>query len=987
MRQFLNEEVTYINKEQIDEAFRFLEKDNDPDATKATIHKFFIQLKFFTNNDFAFIDVHNERLFQENATVLRSIVEMLQDIKLKSDSENSSNQFLGDMFEGFLDSGVKQSEGQFFTPMPIVKFIMNSLPLEDMLIISEEPPKAIDYACGAGHFLTELARQITPLVEKYKKAEISEYYSNIIGIEKEYRLSKVAKVSAFMYGQDDIQIIYADALAKNELIKNNSFNILVANPPYSVKGFLETLKHPDRKAFELFGSIDEKGILTNNSIETFFIERAKQLLAPDGVAAIILPSSVLSNDANQYRQTREILLQHFHLIAIAELGSGTFGKTGTNTVTLFLKRRKLNPSEAEHYKYRAQCWIDGDVSARTKKNKQYNDLHLLEDYCKHIDIPFADYKYFLTEGVPNETLMLTEIWKEYEKTFYESTEIKNLQKRPAFKQQKPEAQKEELQQTLYRRIRHLETEKLYYFLLAHSNEVPVLIIKSPADNKAMKKFLGYEWSAAKGNEGIKYLNSQPVTTEEDEPVLITAQLNAIQTPMYNAAQKNDDTKLNYYINENFLGKSFMLPEALSEFAHTSRLADMLDFNRKDFSKAISLSGKKIVEVVSKFDTIKLREIVSNIGGLWTGKKQPFITTKVIRNTNFGKNGLLDVSDIANIEVEVNQFNNRKLQKGDIIIEKSGGSETQAVGRVVLFNLDNDSFSFSNFTARLRNESKNVESEFLFLVLNDFYNKGYTFNFQSGSSGLKNLDLQKYLEVKIPVPPFDVQKSIVAECRKVDEAVSEASQNIENSKAEIEKKVERTFQLNFPLKNIKQIARTNPSKTEIKDLENDMIVSFIDMASVSNEGFIEHKEDRQLKAVRKGSYTYFAENDIIMAKITPCMENGKCALAKKLTNEIALGSSEFHVIRAGENILPEYLFYHLNRQKIRHEAEANMTGSSDHRRVPISVYENLKIPVPPLPIQQKLVKEIEILEAQIATAQNVIQNAPTQKQQILKMWLE
>ena len=113
----------------------------------------------------------------------------------------------------------------------------------------------------------------------------------------------------------------------------------------------------------------------------------------------------------------------------------------------------------------------------------------------------------------------------------------------------------------------------------------------------------------------------------------------------------------------------MLPEALSEFAHTSRLADMLDFSRKDFSKAISLSGKKVVEVVSKFDTIKLKEIVSNIGGLWTGKKQPFITTKVIRNTNFGKNGLLDVSDIANIEVEVNQFNNRKLQKGDIIIGK------------------------------------------------------------------------------------------------------------------------------------------------------------------------------------------------------------------------------------------------------------------------------------------------------------------------------
>lgn len=79
------------------------------------------------------------------------------------------------------------------------------------------------------------------------ESEIYEYYKRIVGIEKDYRLSKVAKVSAFMYGQPDIQILYADALANNEKIRENSFNILVANPPYSVKGFLETLSEEDRK--------------------------------------------------------------------------------------------------------------------------------------------------------------------------------------------------------------------------------------------------------------------------------------------------------------------------------------------------------------------------------------------------------------------------------------------------------------------------------------------------------------------------------------------------------------------------------------------------------------------------------------------------------------------------------------------------------------------------------------------------------------------
>jgi len=208
MKRFLGEDVTYIDNEAIDQAFRFFK--NDPEATRETIKKYFRELKFFTNNDFAFIDVHNEKLFYQNAAVLLKIVKMLQDIQLKTEEEN---QFLGDMFEGFLDQGVKQSEGQFFTPMPIVKFILKSLPLEQIITESDQIPKVIDYACGAGHFLNEYAQEIKLILEQRKEAEIDKYFEMVFGIEKEYRLSKVSKVSAFMYGQDDINIVYADSLA------------------------------------------------------------------------------------------------------------------------------------------------------------------------------------------------------------------------------------------------------------------------------------------------------------------------------------------------------------------------------------------------------------------------------------------------------------------------------------------------------------------------------------------------------------------------------------------------------------------------------------------------------------------------------------------------------------------------------------------------------------------------------------------------------
>ena len=121
---------------------------------------------------------------------------MLQDIRLRTEKPN---QFLGDLFEGFLDQGVKQNEGQFFTPLPIVRFIVSSLPLET-LHAERAVPKVIDYACGAGHFLNEYAQQVKPFISVLGITE-QDCYNAIYGIEKEYRLSKVAKVSALCMGK------------------------------------------------------------------------------------------------------------------------------------------------------------------------------------------------------------------------------------------------------------------------------------------------------------------------------------------------------------------------------------------------------------------------------------------------------------------------------------------------------------------------------------------------------------------------------------------------------------------------------------------------------------------------------------------------------------------------------------------------------------------------------------------------------------------
>lgn len=161
--------------------------------------------------------------------------------------------------------------------------------------------------------------------------------------------------------------------------------------------------------------------------------------------------------------------------------------------------------------------------------------------------------------------------------------------------------------------------------------------------------------------------------------------------------------------------------------------------------------------------IALGQITTTINGLWTGKKPPFINIAVIRNTNFSKDCRLKMNDVAMIDVEVKQFASRKLKIGDIIIEKSGGSDKQPVGRPVLFNIPEGDYSFSNFTSTLRvNDQSVILPEYLHKFLYKFYLTGKTAEMQSKTTGLRNLDFNAYKAIKVPVPSIEEQQRIVDE---------------------------------------------------------------------------------------------------------------------------------------------------------------------------------------------------------------------------------
>ncbi|EAI4024970.1 restriction endonuclease [Campylobacter coli] len=1025
MKEFLGEKITFVSNEDIEKDFKQLKIK----TLKEVMQNYIKELKFYSNNDFAFLEVHNKELFLKNALVLKEIVELFANYKL---TQNSTNQFLGNLFELFLQKGMKQDEGQFFTPIQICEFIMYSLPLQEMLSKNSKALRVIDYACGAGHFLNTYANELKRYLTE---DELKEHYKNIYGIEKEYRLSKVSKVSSAMYGQNEINILYADALASFELantnnlegekakpqIESNSFDLLIANPPYSVKGFLETLSDKSKNTYKLFN--DDINIETNNSIECFFCERANQILNDNAKAAIILPSSILNKDSI-YKNTREILFQNFDFIAIVELGNQTFGATGTNTIILFLRKKETFKQE-NHLISQDYSLIKERIEAENLKDNESFYQNYLSAYCDFRKFDKELYSNFLNGNLDSKLAEL-EAFKDYRNAFRQTSDYKKLKESKIYKESEDKQSLEDKAFLAYTQA--IEKDKLLYFCLSLNQEV--LIIKSPSDIKEQKKFLGYEWSNRKGDEGLKELH---------EPYL---------SPLFERGNPQNETKLNTLIYKSFLNTLDVIPQELQIYATKARLVDMMDFEKVEFNKAISLNPSNSMQsemsnpfTNSKYELVRLGDII--IDNLKSKIKVKEAKENITGKYPFFTSG-----------TNIYRYDEYLIEGKNIFLSTGGNA-------IVQFYNGKSSYSTDTYALKSNNENY-IDTYFLYILLKQLENFINCFLFKG--SGLKHLQKTELKSLKIPLPPLEIQKQIVAECEKVEEQYNTLSLSIKeyqnlikamlqkcgiiednqeyelNSILENLQKLESKLDFNLLLslieeqishsevlveetqskerkqdfnafknfsKTIQELLQTlstppkdgwkrislkneqyielNPSKKEISKLDENMLVSFIEMASVSDKGYIQSKIDRSLNEVRKG-YTYFIENDILIAKITPCMENGKCAIAKNLTNNIGFGSTEFHIFRAKTGLDSSFLFYNLNQQNIREKAALAMTGASGHKRVPISFYENLTIPLPPLEIQEKIVQNIELVEQQIDFLNLKLELLEKEKEKILQKYL-
>lgn len=783
--------VDVVNKNESDISQIF--EDTNRSVTNglfAGIKELFEEIKFYNIKKFNFIDVENKEEFEMNFQILIKISALIQDINLSS---SETNHFFGDLFEGLLSKNVHQTEGQFFTPLPIVNFIIKSLPQFNNV----NSLKVLDYACGAGHFLTEFVK-LYPNAQAY-------------GIEKSQPLSQVAKIATIINGAKESHIVFKDSLSilntaevRFQGFDKESFDCIIANPPYSVKGFLNTISESDRQQFDLIHYVEESAYEKNNSIECFFIERTKYFLKKDGLVGIVLPSSTLSN-GNLYIKTRELLFANFNILAIVNLNSRTFGSTGINTIVLFAQKVKKN-SEGLLNTFIAK-----------KDYAQYLSYEAIDRYIDKQGYEKEDFFSFMQDEKLSDDLENHETFIEYRKKFKPKKSSKSLQKSwfkasELFKKDQKENSKEnkklfeeylkseefsereqeDIRTQFIKYAKSIESDKLNTFIQIESNEVAIL--QSPeekVDGKSNKdqiiKFLGYDWSNRKGDEGIKYVTSKVSDNYADEEESddagtgIVETINSIKyidTPLYNPDNIWDHSKFAFALRKHMYGqcRKFSFQDSpsqhpeleniftgeMNELLSFTKLSDMIDFSRAEFDKSIKLSPDKKIIIESKYPLVKLGDMAEVMKGQSITSAQT-------------KEGHIKVVAGGTDYAYLHNVSNRPA---NIITISASGANAGFVNfwREPIFASDCT-------TVRGKND---LHTLYLYNFLLSIQNQIYYLQKGSGQPHVYPDDLKL-----IPIPAIEesLQKRIVSECEKVDDAYNATRMSIE----EYHKKIRGIFE--------------------------------------------------------------------------------------------------------------------------------------------------------------------------------------------------
>ncbi len=939
MKQLLQKEVTDVGDEAFNKKFKGLEKDE-----RKNILELLTNIRLKKNNEFAFKEVFDDESFEENTKVVKDVVELLQTYQLRY---NEKHPYLGDFFELLLTTGLKQESGQFFTPVPIARYIIKSLPIKEIIKTKFKQrnaedllPHIIDYAAGSGHFLTESMDEVQQIindtkedrltlsllkkVQSWKNDQFDWASTYVYGIEKDYRLVKTSKVNCFLHGDGLAKVIHGDGLAtfgddtpyyKNaEKLKiksgqdNKQFDIVIANPPYSVSAFKGSLNEKKAKEdFELFGKLTDQ----SREIETLFIERTKQLLKDGGVAGIILPSSVLSN-TGIYTSAREIILKYFELIGITQLGSATFMATGTNTVVLFLRRK--NDFSWSDIKNSVEKFLKNlkDITVNGIEN-------IFSSYVAHVwgNIHFSDY-ISLCKKEPNKAVCQHEIYQSYSK------KLKTKDK-----------------ESLHRQIIAIEKEKLLYFILAYKQKI---VLTNTGIKKEEKQFLGYEFSTRRGHEGIHSI-------QRDKSIDACTQL-------FDPTKQANPKKANYYIYKNFLKEDIQIDASLEKNISMIRLTDMMTFDRVGFEKTISLFAKKKVAIESNWEIFRIKDLCEIGRGRVINKKEI--------EANFGKfpvyssqtsnNGVFGYLNTYDFEGEYATWTTDGIYAGRLFYR-------------------NGRFNCTNVCGTLKAKSNIVNMKYLALTL-----QNYTDDYVVKVANPKLMN-NVMAEIKIPLPPKKIQEKIVQEIEVLEKQEVDNKEKIEALKESIQNIIEYKAQGEMvQLGDICKILNGYAFKSN-KYVKSGMRI--IRISNVQKGDIIDKFPKFYLRNDNYYEKYRLRENDLLISLTGNVGRVG--LLPKKLLPAYLNQRVACLRVYNTDYVSVLFLYFLLNSSNFEKTCISASHGIAQ-KNLSTTWLLNHKMPFPPKEIQEKIVQEITTIEEEIITLQADIKEAKKQKEAVLGKYL-
>ncbi|GAB2884951.1 restriction endonuclease subunit S [Microbulbifer echini] len=366
---------------------------------------------------------------------------------------------------------------------------------------------------------------------------------------------------------------------------------------------------------------------------------------------------------------------------------------------------------------------------------------------------------------------------------------------------------------------------------------------------------------------------------------------------------------------------------------------------------------------------------------------PFLSARNVQNERLS----LNFFQYIPLELHRKLTKNTKPEKGDVLLTRVGAG----IGEAALIDID---FEFSVYVSlTLIKCKKELHSNFAKLLLNTNYYRYLATRDQFAGGGVQNLNVQMVKEYPIPTPPIPEQKKIAQILSTWDKAIDTSEKLLANSRQQKKALMQQLltgkkrlrdkngvrFSGEWKLKKLSEICDLNPRKA---DEPSDGLVSFIAMDSVSEDAKIKRQEERKYIDVSKG-FTSFIDHDVIVAKITPCFENGKGAYAEGLKNSVGFGSTEFHILRAKQGISSKYIYYITNTSEFRIRGEANMQGSAGQKRVTTDYLKGLKLSLPSSPEeQQKIAATLSSADREIETLQQKLDCLKQEKKALMQQLL-